>query len=348
MELPGEETAAAISASRLSIYENTAHQPGLFYDLQTLEGRLDAGLRGIHFEYPIRTRAKVVKTAIAELLGYPVPSSFRKTQPRFPGQNMDVYVQTANNLQIWNEEVDPHRRYAIVKLGADHCVTVVRVLTGEELALLDRTGTLTSKYQAKRKVGRNGSCLVSSSDTERFVSALGPRDSLDSRTLNQMKPTETPINGQVLSIVSLFTALRRLEGTVLVDPGLIQDRNRGTAFQHLVCSAIGLDHYEDLGQFPDILSQALEVKLQLSPTIDLGLVTPASVEPVAKTGDIIRHCDTRYCVAYGSRVGSDSVRIDEIVLTPGEHFFDEFQRFEGNVQNAKLQIPLPESIFKSE
>jgi hypothetical protein len=348
MALPGEHTAAAISASQLSIYDSTVDEPELLYDLQTLEGRLDAGLRGHRFEYPIRTRAKIVKTAVAELLGYPIPSSFRKTQPRFPGQNMDVYVQTANNLQIWNEEVDPHRRYVIVKLNADHCVTIVRVLTGEELALLDKTGTLTSKYQAKRKAGRNGSCLVDSSDTERFVSALVPKDRLDSTILSHMKPTEVPISGQVLSIASLFKALRRLEGTVLVDPGLIQDRNRGTAFQHLVCSAIGLDHYEDLGQFPDILSQALEVKLQLSPTIDLGLVTPASVDPVAKTGGIIRHCDTRYCVAYGSRVGTDKVRIEEIVLTSGERFFDEFQRFEGMIQNAKLQIPLPESIFKSE
>ena len=41
---------------------------------------------------------------------------------------------------------------------------------------------------------------------------------------------------------------------------------------------LGYSRYEDKGQFPDIRHQLLEVKLQTSPTIDLGLVLPSSTE----------------------------------------------------------------------
>lgn len=40
--------------------------------------------RSLH-KLPLRTRSKVVKEAVCEALGYPVPKSFKKTQPRFPG-----------------------------------------------------------------------------------------------------------------------------------------------------------------------------------------------------------------------------------------------------------------------
>jgi hypothetical protein len=115
----------------------------------------------------------------------------------------------------------------------------------------------------------------------------------------------------------------------------------------LVCERLGLGMYADGGQFPDILCQVLEVKLQLSQTVDLGLVSPDSKSGAQEVGSGVRHCDSRYAVAYGSRVGDVRVRIDAIVLTTGADFFDEFQRFEGLIQNRKLQIPLPAELFET-
>jgi hypothetical protein len=74
-----------------------------------LEGVLHDGLLGLDLNYPLRTRSKVLKAKICEILGYPVPKSFKKTQPRFPGQDFDTYIQKSNNLQIWNEEIVPTR-----------------------------------------------------------------------------------------------------------------------------------------------------------------------------------------------------------------------------------------------
>jgi hypothetical protein len=99
----------------------------------------------------------------------------------------------------------------------------------------------------------------------------------------------------------------------------------------------------DEGQFPDVIEQLLEIKLQTAPTIDLGLVCPESTEPIADRPDVY-HCDVRYAVFYGTIVGS-TVRLDYLMLTTGADFFEYFRRFEGKVRNSKLQIRLPLDFF---
>ena len=56
------------------------------------------GLMGLDLNYPLRTRSEVLKSRICEILGYPVPTSFKKSKPRFPGQDFDTYIQKSNNL----------------------------------------------------------------------------------------------------------------------------------------------------------------------------------------------------------------------------------------------------------
>ncbi len=148
--------------SGLSIYDALEGQPGLIYPTIVLETRLREMLTGLRWDAPQRTRSKLAKTVVAEALGYVAPRSFTRLlgRPRFPGQDMDVYVQMSNNLQVWNQEVSPTRRYVLIRVDANNIVTTVRVLTGVEVALLDRTGTLTSKYQAKRRSTRTGALLV--------------------------------------------------------------------------------------------------------------------------------------------------------------------------------------------
>jgi hypothetical protein len=112
----------------------------------------------------LRTRSKVVKTAVCEALGYPVPKSFKKTQPRFLGQQLDTYAQKSRNLQIWNEELSPTRRYAIIQISDQDIVLKIKVVNGQELARLDTTGTITTKYQAGLVTGTEFHELVSAQD----------------------------------------------------------------------------------------------------------------------------------------------------------------------------------------
>jgi len=155
----------AIAKSGMTIYDSFQDGPTRLLPSIELEAILKTGLLGLNLNYPLRTRSKVLKTRICEILGYPVPASFKKTQPRFPAQDFDTYIQKSNNLQIWNQEIVPTRRYVIIRLDEHSLVTGVRVVAGEILAKFDTTGTLTKKYQAKSREPVTASRLLSQSDS---------------------------------------------------------------------------------------------------------------------------------------------------------------------------------------
>jgi hypothetical protein len=182
------EIRAAVAELGFDIYEPLTAYPEVVYTTAELEALLRHALDGQVFHAPIRTRAKLAKQVTAKALGYPVPKTLKKTNPRFPGQDLDVYVQQSDNLQIWNDEISPTRRYAILGLDADSRVYAVRVIEGVELAPLDRTGTLTSKFQAKRIAGRTGSTLVVPTDTDAFIHELAPESDINSSVLQRCTP----------------------------------------------------------------------------------------------------------------------------------------------------------------
>lgn len=329
-----------IRGSGLTIYDTLPVNSPLYIPTPELEAILNAGLRGTSVEgLPLRTRSKAVKTAVCQVLGYPVPKSFRKEQPRFPGQNLDTYTQTSNNLQVWNEEIDPHRRYAIIREAGGELV-YVRVISGESLALLDKTGTLTGKYQARLNPGTDLSELVAAADTIPMRPLVGSETAKGS-------PTDYPRAGRIFPIRDIYDRLRPLIGRTFPDAGIDQERNRGAALHQLVCEELGYASYADDGQFPDIKAEVLEVKLQTSPTIDLGLVTPDSTSPVdipPVNGTQLRHCDCRYAL-FDAVTDGITVTIRRVYVTTGEAFLTRFPRFGGKVVNRKIQIPLPRDFF---
>lgn len=340
--MAGSAIEAEIRRRGLSIYDALSPSDPAFYEFSALEAALRRHLIGLEIGGAIRTRAKLAKMAVCDALGYPSPSSFAKTQPRFPGQNLDVYVQQSNNLQIWNEEVDPTRRYALIRPDAHDIVRDVRVVTGDALATYDTTGTLTSKYQAKRRSGSSGSSLISPIDTmtmQGWVSHSPPRSA--------RRSDEAPSPGNVLTISQVFERLLQLEGRRIVDPGPTQDRLRGEVLQEEVAKALDAEPYANTGQWPDLRAQAIEVKLQTSPTIDLGLVLPSSTAAAPSLGPDFRHCDVRYAVVYATPTGTNQLLLTDVVVTTGEDFFQEFVQFGGLTVNRKLQLHLPDTFFQS-
>lgn len=227
-EAPGEGIASRIREARATIYSGCDPDSDQYYPIRVLEARLQHFLVNRQWDAPPKTRAKLGKIAVAEALGYLEPPSFRKTRPRFPHQNLDSFFMQSGNLQIWNEEIDPERRYAIVRLDQRNVATAVRVVTGESVALWDRTGTLTTKFQAARKDGRNGSCLVSAVDTQSFRSLLAPAVPTDEELMLQ-RAFDAPLLGTVLPIAEIHQRLLSLVGTRFTDPGLTNDRGRGAA-----------------------------------------------------------------------------------------------------------------------
>ena len=334
-----------IRRSGFSIYDPIeVGDPEFWIPTPELEQLLDTEIVGVSLAgLPLRTRSKVVKQHVCRALGYPVPSSFRKTQPRFPGQFFDTYVQKSNNLQVWNEELASTRRYVIIRVGSNDVITRVKVVTGDTLALLDTTGTLTQKYQAQLMPHMDMAVFDDEEDTELLRSLV--RKGVDLSAVPS--PVAPPTASQLLPISEIHERLRSLVGEVFPDSGNDQERNRGAELHRLVCRHLGYSDYQDDGQFPDVRHQLLEVKLQTSPTIDLGLVRPDSEEALDMSkieGRQIRHCDVRYAL-FSAKTDGSHVTLRNVFLSTGEKFFTRFRQLQGNVLNRKLQIPLPVDFF---
>lgn len=347
MPTTADEIVSNIRSSGMTIYDLIqVGDPLYWFSAPDLEHILDRSLVGLKLSgYPLRTRSKVVKSAVCQALGYPTPESFQKTKPRFPGQNFYTYVQKSQNLQIWNEELGPTRRYVIIGVDRNDAVYRVRVVSGDALALLDRTGTLTQKYQARFERGLAP------------VEQVGEDTDLIQRVLHRsvraecfvVSPASYATAESLLPIDVILRRLSVLVGTRVSVIGADQDRNRGTELHRAVCASLGYLSFADSGDFPDVRHQLLEVKLQTSPTIDLGLVTPDSaalLDVRQLDGEQVRHCDVRYAIFYGEP-DSQSIRLTDLVLSCGELFFTRFKAFGGRVLNKKLQIPLPPTFFLS-
>ena len=333
-----------IRKSGLTIYDPIRNDdPDLWVPTRALELLLDGGLRGLDLAgLANRTRSKVIKEEVCKALGYPIPARFTKTKPRFPGQNFDTYGQKKNNLQIWNEECAPTRRYVIIRISDSFVVQRVKVVTGDKLLELDKTGTLTQKYQARFNCGEQSCELVSTQDTGALCSATNP-----AAVLHGISPIANPKTGSLLPISIVFERLKSLIGFSFADRENGQERLRGADVHRLVCQCLGFSTYADDGQFPDVRNQLLEVKVQTASTIDLGLVRPDSKEPLdvpKLSGREVRHCDVRYALFFASTHGT-TVTITHFFLTTGEAFFSRFPQFQGKVLNKKLQIPLPADFF---
>lgn len=336
------EVRARIESALVDLYEEPAtadseffYTPGELELLlrEELVGRSDlAGL-------PVKTRAVVAKSIVCSALGYVSPRPFKRVNPRLPHPAVDVYAQQSNNLQIWNEEVDAERRYVVLVLDGEQILDV-RVIAGADLAQFDKTGKLTSKFQASRLDEAAGSRLVSARDTDHFIERLDP-----STEAWPGSPVAQPEPGQVLTVEEVYRRLVPMVGNVYDDPGIVQERNRGTVVHREACERLGTDGFADNGQFPDILSQLVEVKLQLARTVDLGLELPSSSTPLASANGLLDVRDVRYAIFYATRAGS-RFTLDSLVVTTGVNFFDEYRQFGGLTSNRKLQLRLPATWFE--
>lgn len=331
-----------IRESGLTIYDmiNPANT-SLYIPIHALEHILSDSLVGYSLAgLPLRTRSKRVKQEVCKALGYSVPKSFKKTQPKFLGQNFDIYTQKSFNVQIWNEMIDYNRRYVFIQINENDVITNVRVISGIQLTKLDRTGTLTQKFQASMRSYENS--FYSKYDTtavEKWVET-------DAFTnLSSINPNSLPQRNQLLKISELYRRLLPIVGKRINYLDALQERNRGAELHHMICTHLGYSTFEDDGTYPDIMNQLLEIKLQTSPTIDLGLHSPEDGEKIISLESTAFFSnDIRYAIFDGS-VQGDFVNLNRLYLVTGESFSQYFPLFQGKKTNKKLQVPLPFNFF---
>lgn len=336
-----KDYAKQIRELGISIYDELPDHGYFIPDLE-LEHILEQHFIGFELgTLPARTRSKLAKEEVCRALGYPVPKSFKKTQPRFPGQDIDVYVQSSNNLQIWNEELSPERRYALIRPDAEGIVVRVRVIRGVDLAQFDTTGTFTSKFQAQM-ISKGGSLLLSEWDAPAIAAISSKVPNLD-----RIEPIDLPSETTLYSIDEIYQRLLPIVGTVYTIPSGYSDRIRGEVVHKDVCCQLGYKSFADDGTFPDVKNQLLEVKAQTSPTIDLGLHNPSTNVTVLETEQLVVHAhEVRYAIFDCERTGeTNSFRVNALYVVTGRDFDSHFPLFKGMVQNKKIQLPLPMDFF---
>ncbi|WP_231714545.1 hypothetical protein [Desulfonema ishimotonii] len=232
----------------------------------------------------------------------------------------------------------------IIRVTGKDQIDRVRVVTGARLSLLDTTGTLTQKYQARLVSGKATAELITPYDTENLAPLVYPGAEQHIRSAS---PVSYPTDKFLIPIRILFEKLTPLLGSKFSCTGSDQERLRGAELHRRVCQQIGYTNYQDDGRFPDIRHQLLEVKLQTSPTIDLGLVCPNSqniLDVPEIQGRQIRHCDVRYAVFCGQSDGGQ-IMLTHLYVTTGEAFISRFPQFQGKVLNKKRQLRLPADFF---
>ena len=333
--------AKYIKASGLSIYDSIkSSESYLYIPTHDLESILSKSLVGESLaRLPLRTRSKVVKSKICNALGYPIPLSFRKTQPRFIGQNFDVYIQKSLNVQIWNEDIDTHRRYIFLHINSEDVIISVRVISGDELVKYDRTGTLTHKFQARmQSYGHNLCSLVDTPTVKNWI--INPCGNL-----LKLSPNQFPKPDQLLKVTEIYKKLLPMVGQTINCLNVTQERNRGAELQKMICTYLGYSNYEDNGTYPDIANQLLEIKLQTSPTIDLGLHSPEDEQEIMSVnGTSFCSQDIRYAI-FDGLMQENRILLKNLYIVTGTEFSNYFPLFQGKRINSKIQLHLPVDFF---
>ena len=167
---------------------------------------------------------------------------------------------------------------------------------GSELYKYDNTGTFTTKYQARftGDLESNSSELVNNFDTLNLQNFISKKEA----TI-PLNPSLPPTKDSLISISNLYQILKSLINKEFPDPGLEKERTIGAILQKIVCNVLGYKEYDDTGQFPDLLNQLLEIKLQTSPTIDLGLILPNCDKPLQTRNNEfkdIKYKDARFAI----------------------------------------------------
>lgn len=125
---------------------------------------------------------------------------------------------------------------------------------------------------------------------------------------------------------------------------MAQTKNKGQWLERHVSELLGykVDDSQLLaGGYPDIRHQGLEVKVQESPTVDLGKYSPAIEEPIPECQPFSTK-STRYLIAL---TNSASGSIEGFILSPGAFLGDHFSYVAD--QSFKCQRSIPMEFFSA-
>ena len=278
----------------------------------------------------------------------------KKGVPRMLLLLLDSYIVTSGdsyNLQVWNRIPNSDDvliqyengnvitckdiRYAMVKVDTtSQKIDSVIIMTAEEIEdAFGSFGVPTIKHQliisdGNRKDFLEGRMRVPVKDSVRMQHLCKTEYVAPAKPLNKIDVTD------LLSIEVLNNRLLSLKGKTLA---AADTKTRGQLLEREVANLIGYAPTDSLvGGYPDIPNQLLEVKVQDSPTIDLGAHSPLFEEKIVKASRITTK-DVRYFIAL---TNPQSGVIEDYVLTAGRELGKYFNYVPTESYKCQRSIPM--------
>ncbi|MBX9852857.1 MAG: hypothetical protein K2X86_14025 [Cytophagaceae bacterium] len=286
-----------------------------------------------------------------------------KGVPKIAREFIDTYIVTSGtsyNLQVWNRI--PAAETLLIKYESGEslkCTDVrfVFVRIDTEKSIIASVIILTPEYIVQNfgKFGhptiKNQLLISRKVRKDIYESADKVLSFPDSKKLSYYIRHDylPPQSGMVEEpdIKNLFsvTLLKKMVAEKLIGFKLnaAATKNRGQALEKKTLELLGYEVKEsDLlyGAFPDIRNQLLEVKVQDSPTVDLGKFSPEKEEIVVKDLNLTTF-DVRYLIAL---TNPQTEIIEGIILSPGEKLGEIFSYV--SAESYKCQRAIPMAFFE--
>jgi hypothetical protein len=292
--------------------------------------------------------------AVAEEGQYEIVPEKKKGVPKMLLLLLDSYIVTSGdsyNLQVWNRIPNSDNvlvqypngetiacrdiRYVFVKVDVTHqIIESVIIMTDEDIeANFGVFGVPTIKHQlivadTKRKDIIEGRLVIQSKDSSRMQRLCKTEYVAPTKALSEIDVND------LLSISILKERLQSLKGQTLA---AADTKTRGQLLERTAANLIGYSPTDSLvGGYPDIPNQLLEIKVQDSPTIDLGAHSPMLGEIIVK-GNRITTKDVRYLIAL---TNSENGVIEDIILTAGRELGKYFTYVPTKSYKCQRSIPM--------
>lgn len=283
----------------------------------------------------------------------------RKGMPKIIRELIDTYIVTSGdsyNLQVWNRIPASNSllikyesgeslkcldvRFVFVKIDMQlFKVSSIVILTPDYIELkFGKFGKPTIKFQllisskARKKICENEERILSFPDTKRLSYFI---------THDYTPPRSGMLEEPEISNLYSINLLKKLIAERLIGQTLnsASTKNRGQSLERKVLELLGYSMNENgflCGGFPDIRNQLLEVKVQDSPTVDLGKFSPENEEIVIPDKNITTF-DVRYLIAL---TNPKTNIIEGIILAPGEKLGEIFTYVSDVSYKCQRSIPM--------
>ncbi len=284
-----------------------------------------------------------------------------KGVPKLLRELIDTYIHTgarSYNLQVWNRIPDSDEPIVIYEDGtslanSDVRYIVVRVVDGSIRSIVVLSPIyITTHFGPFGRPTIKHQLIITSTQRKRILSlpnsSLVLPDTISSQPLlsnvdtNDQRKQFNRFPGPDDKILPVEMIAKLVDPLIGMAIAVGKPKMRGQLLERTILHMLGYSVGESdslEGQYPDIRNQLLEIKIQDSPTVDLGRYTPEREIVVIPEFELTTF-DIRYLIVL---MNSGTGFVEGVLICPGVRLGDYFSYVIG--VNGKSQRSIPKSFF---